>query len=127
MTSSTIGKSQISMPGLLLHIEGFALFVAAVLLYIHLGASGWLFLLLILAPDLSMIGYLRSPRVGAVVYDVAHLEAIPLLLLVIAFLAGGSAFLPFGLIWLAHIGMDRTVGYGLKYASGFKDTHLERV
>ena len=89
--------------------------------------SGWLFLLLLLAPDLGMLGYLANSRIGAVIYNIAHLETIPLMLLFISFLSGWAGIIPFALIWLAHIGMDRAVGYGLKYPALFQDTHLSHV
>jgi hypothetical protein len=120
-------QKSISIPKLFLHVEGLGVFIAAVTLYIYLHASGWVFLLLILAPDLGMLGYLANPRVGATIYDIVHLEAIPLLLLVFFFVAGWLTILPLPLIWLAHIGMDRTFGYGLKYPTYFQDTHLSHV
>ena len=101
--------------------------VAAVVLYFDQGFQWWLFALLLLAPDLGMLGYALGRRAGAVAYDVAHLEALPLALAVGGFLGGSDLALQLGLIWLAHIGMDRAIGYGLKYPTHFKDTHLQRV
>lgn len=96
-------------------------------LYFHEG-FGWLLLvLLLLAPDLAMLGYAAGERVGAAAYDLAHTEILPIALAVTGVLDGSDLALQLGLIWLAHIGVDRLVGYGLKYPSGFKDTHLQRV
>lgn len=118
----------------LLRIEGLALFAAALLLYEHSGASWKLFLVLILVPDLSFAFYLFGPRAGAIAYNAAHstVGAFVLALvsqsgLSIAGLGSASALFPIALIWFAHVGFDRALGYGLKYASGFSDTHLGRI
>lgn len=115
------------IPRLLLHLEGAAVAVAAVVLYADGDHSWWLFAALVLAPDLSMLGYAAGPRAGALAYDLVHTEVWPVALGVAGVLAGSDAALAVALVWLVHIGVDRAVGYGLKYASGFKDTHLQRV
>ena len=115
------------LPSVFLRIEGAAVLVAAVVLYFDAGYAWWLFALLLLAPDLGALGFLAGPRVGTAAYDIAHLEALPLALAVGGYLGGSDVALKLGLIWLAHIGMDRAVGYGLKYPTSFKDTHLQRV
>ncbi len=115
------------LPSTFLRIEGLAVLVAAVVLYFDQGFQWWFFALLLLAPDLGMVGYAFRQRVGAAAYDVTHLEALPLALAVGGFLGGSDLALKLGLIWLAHIGMDRVLGYGLKYPTHFKDTHLQRV
>lgn len=115
------------LPRRLLHLEGLAVLVAALALYFDAG-YGWLALvLLFLAPDLSMLGYLAGPRVGAFTYDVVHTYALPLALALVGVLGGAELATQLALIWLAHIGLDRLLGYGLKYPTGFKDTHLQRV
>jgi Domain of unknown function (DUF4260) len=116
-----------SLPKLLLHLEGAVVLVSALAVYVYLGASGWLFAVLLLAPDVSALGYLAGPRVGSTAYNLAHTYAWPALLLGIGFATGTQLVMALGLIWAAHIGMDRLVGYGFKYPSGFKDTHLGRV
>jgi hypothetical protein len=116
-----------SLPRRLLRLEGAALLLAATAAFFVAGGSWWVFALLLLAPDLGMLGYLAGPRTGALVYDAAHVTAAPLALAGLAALAGTSFLTGLALIWLAHIGMDRAVGYGLKYPSGFRDTHLQRV
>ena len=108
----------------LLRLEGLLEFAAAVALYAYLGGNGWIFALLLLTPDIAMLGYLRNPRVGAFFYNLAHLSALPLALAVIAFLIGANTTVLLALIWIAHIGMDRAVGYGLKSPDSFKSTHL---
>jgi hypothetical protein len=115
------------LPRLLLGLEGAAVAVAALVLYADGDHSWWLFAALVLAPDLSMLGYLAGPRVGALTYDLVHTELWPVALGAAGVLAGSEPAVAVALVWLVHIGVDRAVGYGLKYASGFKDTHLQRV
>ena len=115
------------LPLTLLRVEGIAVAVAAVALYAHGDHSWLLFALLILAPDLSMLGYLAGTRVGALVYDIVHTSAWPVALGAVGVLADSDSAVAVALIWLAHIGVDRALGYGLKYPTGFKDTHLQRV
>jgi hypothetical protein len=115
------------LPRWLLRVEGIALFVGAVILYFHLDYPWWLLLVLALAPDLAMLGYLAGPTVGAAAYDAAHTTLPPIALGVVGVLAESDVAVQLALIWLAHIGADRALGYGLKYPTHFKDTHLQRV
>lgn len=110
-----------------LRLEGAVAFAAAAALYVHAGFSWPLFAALFLAPDLAMLGYLLGPRLGAGAYNVAHTYALALPLALAGLLMGRSAALAVALIWIAHIGFDRALGYGLKYASAFGDTHLGRI
>jgi len=115
------------LPGLLLRLEGAAVLAGSLALYFD-ESFGWLALvLLLLAPDLAMIGYAAGKRVGAIAYDLAHTEALPVAVGVAGLLATERLPVQLALIWLAHIGADRLLGYGLKYPSAFKDTHLQRV
>jgi hypothetical protein len=116
-----------SLPRIMLHSEGFAVFVAAIALYAQQGFSWWAFALLLLAPDLAMVGYLLNQRTGTIAYNIFHTYNLPITVGLLSFFFGWGLGLQLALIWFAHIGMDRTVGYGLKYSSGFKDTHLGRV
>jgi hypothetical protein len=115
------------LPGRLLRLEGLALFVGALVVYFDQD-FGWLLLvILILAPDLSFVGYLAGPRVGAWAYNAAHTTVGPIALAVVGVLTDTDRCVQLALIWLAHIGLDRLLGYGLKYPTAFKDTHLNRV
>ena len=109
-----------------LRIEGAALFATAVTLYVQTGGSWLLFACLILAPDLFMLGYLRNSRFGAAVYNFGHTYAVPLVLAGIAVALSLPVLLSVSLIWIAHIGADRAIGYGLKYGTDFKTSHLSR-
>ena len=116
-----------SLPGLLLRLEGLAVLIAAIASYSHLNGNGWLFALLLLAPDLSALGYLKDNRTGAMFYNVVHSYLLPGVMLVGALAANWETGVLLVIIWFAHIGMDRVFGYGLKYSTEFKDTHLGRV
>ena len=116
-----------SMPGLLLRLEGLAILVAAVLIYGQLGGDWLAFVLLLFVPDVSMLGYVVNARVGAITYNIGHFLALPLILGLLALAGGWLTGVLLALIWLAHIGLDRLLGYGLKYATEFKATHLGRV
>ena len=112
------------VPNLVLRAEGAMLLAASVAGYAQTGAGWGLFALLFLVPDVFMLGYLRGPRLGSVVYNVGHSTILPFGMIGLGLMLPGTWVLPVGLIWLAHVGFDRAVGYGLKYASGFKQTHL---
>jgi hypothetical protein len=115
------------LPAVLLRLEGAAIFGAAIALYLHADYSVLALLILFLAPDLSFLGYLAGRSIGAATYNAVHTEIWPIVLAAAGVLAGASVLTQLGLIWLAHIGIDRVLGYGLKYPTAFKDTHLGRV
>lgn len=117
----------LARPSAMLRIEGATLLAASAMLYWANGESWWLFALLLLAPDASMLGYLAGPRIGATAYNAVHSYPLPAALGLLGMLWGSPLIVAVALVWLAHIGMDRLVGYGLKYPSDFKDTHLGRV
>ena len=113
-----------SAPRVLLRVEGAVLLGLAILGYTLYGSSWWLFALLLLVPDVGALGYLAGPQIGAPVYNAFHTYAGPGVLVAIGAGDGSTILLSIGLIWFAHIGMDRAVGYGLKYADRFGHTHL---
>ena len=117
----------LTRPRLLLSIEEAALLVAAVTLYAYLHFSWLLFAALFLAPDLFMLGYLANPRVGSALYNLGHWLILPLALLGFAVFQHHPIVMAISIIWIAHITFDRTLGYGFKYPTFFKDTHLQRV
>jgi hypothetical protein len=119
--------AQMFRPGVLLRVEGAVMLALAVLLYALQGGSWLLFVLLILAPDLSALGFLAGTKVGAATYNLFHTYLLPAALGAYGLLGTNSLALSLALIWFAHIGGDRLVGYGLKYETAFKDTHLGRV
>ncbi|TJV45391.1 MAG: DUF4260 family protein [Mesorhizobium sp.] len=112
---------------LIIRLEWAVVAVAAIVFYALSGISWWLFAVLILAPDLSMLGYLGGPRLGAIAYNALHMLIAPVLLLLAGHLLGNAAAIAVALIWIAHIAIDRALGYGLKLSTGFQDTHLGRI
>jgi hypothetical protein len=113
--------------GTILRLEGLAVFAAALAAYAHLDGSWIVFAALFLAPDLAMAFYLAGPRLGAAAYNVAHAYVGPLALAAAGLALAAPAATALALVWLAHIAFDRALGFGLKYATGFGDTHLGRV
>jgi len=114
-------------PKTLLHVEGAVMLIVAVFTFWMTQGNWILFAMLLLAPDLAMLGYLGGPRVGAATYNLFHTYLLPAVLLVLSVPAFSSWMMHVALIWFAHIGGDRLLGYGLKYATAFKDTHLQHV
>lgn len=102
------------------------MFAACTIAYFLMHESGWLFALLILAPDVGMIGYGMNTKLGSMTYNFFHTEIWPVTL---AFIGGafGWPLIPIALIWISHIALDRFLGFGLKYATRFDDTHIQRV
>jgi len=112
---------------ILLRLEGLALFASMVLIYALWGGSWWIFVLLLLLPDISLAAYLAGPGTGAIIYNAAHSTLLPAALAALGLALGQPLMVSLATIWLAHIGMDRAVGYGLKYEAGFGFTHLGRI
>ncbi|WP_428841063.1 DUF4260 domain-containing protein [Bradyrhizobium pachyrhizi] len=111
----------------LLRLEGLVLFLGMTVLYAQWEGSWLVYVLLFLVPDLSFAAYLAGPRVGAIVYNAAHSYLAPVALMTLGFAAAAPLVLSIAMIWLAHIGIDRALGYGLKYSKGFGFTHLGRI
>jgi hypothetical protein len=110
-----------------LRLEGLTLFIGMTLLYWVWDGSWWVYALLFLAPDLSFAAYLAGPKPGALAYNAAHSYLAPVALMTFGFATSSPLVLSLAMIWLAHIGIDRALGYGLKYFEGFGFTHLGRI
>jgi hypothetical protein len=119
-TSAAVRGSVLS----LLRLEGLAVAAVTAVLFAKTGASWWLFAALWLVPDLSMLGYLAGSCWGARCYNAVHSYVVPGALALSSLLLHANALLPIALIWVNHIGVDRLMGYGLKYSDGFGFTHL---
>ncbi|WP_096271991.1 DUF4260 domain-containing protein [Paucisalibacillus globulus] len=115
------------MNKILLHVEGLAVLVLSLYFYWDSQFSWVLFLVLLFAPDISMLGYVVNNRIGARIYNIFHTYTIAIIIIFVGLLFENQTALAIGLIWSSHIGMDRMIGYGLKYPTEFKDTHLNRV
>ena len=117
----------LTRPSLLLHVEEAALLIASIYAYQHLHYSWLLFAILFLTPDLFMLGYLVNTRVGAATYNLVHTLTLPFALLLASYIEHWHLAPAIALIWIAHIAADRLLGYGLKYPTYFKDTHLQHI
>lgn len=115
------------VPKLLLRLEGALVLLAGLAAWSHEGGSWPWFVGLFLVPDLSMLGYLHNPRIGAALYNAGHSYVLPGVLATLAITLGMHALLLAAILWVAHIGFDRLMGYGLKYETQFVDTHLGQV
>ncbi|WPH13686.1 DUF4260 domain-containing protein [Variovorax paradoxus] len=111
----------------LLRVEGAVVLAASLAAYAQFGAGWGVFALWLLVPDLAMLGYLAGPRIGAAFYNATHSYLGAVALLAIGALAAIPWAVAGGLIWCAHIGLDRALGWGLKYGAGFGSTHLGRI
>jgi hypothetical protein len=114
-------------PSILLRTEEVLILLLTLFAYQHLHSSWLLFAILFLTPDLFMLGYLLNTRIGAATYNLVHTLTIPLALLLAAYLQHWHLASALALIWTAHIAVDRLLGYGLKYPTFFKDTHLQHI
>ncbi|MCJ2059228.1 DUF4260 domain-containing protein [Methylobacterium sp. J-048] len=114
-------------PRRLLRLEGLLVLIAASVAYGRLEASWWSFALLFFVPDLTLLGYGAGRGAGAALYNVGHWYGLPAASLAWGVLAPAPEILATGLIWAAHIGLDRALGYGLKYPAGFGVTHLGAI
>jgi len=111
----------------ILRLEGLAILVFAVAAYAQFGAGWGSFGLFFFAPDLALLGYLGGSRLGTVLYNATHSLVGPVLLGAASLVFAAPAAMAVALAWTAHIGFDRALGYGLKYAQGFGFTHLGRL
>lgn len=127
LTSRNKKTGLLENPVALQRLEGLVFFVAGVYAWLAFGGAWWLFLLLLLTPDISMLGYLVNARVGAVIYNLVHSYFLPALSLALGLWFNLPVLTFAGILVLAHIGWDRLLGYGLKFGSDFKDTHLGRI
>ncbi len=116
-------------PTLYLRLEGAALLTVCLLGYARFtnDASWLVFAATFLLPDVAMLGYLVNPSVGALAYNLAHSEVFPAGMLAAAIVGAQPVLLSVALVWLAHIGFDRMLGYGLKHADAFGRTHLGHI
>jgi hypothetical protein len=111
-------------PKMLLRLEGLFVLIAASAAFVRLGASWRLFAAVFLAPDLSMLGYLAGRKAGAALYNLGHWYGLPFACMAWGVFEQAPQVLAVSLIWTAHIGFDRGLGFGLKYADGFGASHL---
>ena len=114
-------------PRLLLRLEGVAVVIGCVFAFRATGEAWWLVPATVLLPDLTMAGYLGGARVGSYLYNAGHATPLPAVVAAVGWWQGNALVVALGVIWLAHIGLDRLLGYGLKYDDSFQHTHLGRI
>jgi Domain of unknown function (DUF4260) len=121
------GSLYLTRPDVLLRLEALLELTVACIAYQRIYPHHWgMFALLFLAPDISLLGYLRSAnKASAAFYNLVHSYVLPLGLGVVAWERGGVLGVPLALIWLAHISFDRCLGYGLKFPESFRPTHIQ--
>jgi hypothetical protein len=124
VADSLANGAVVGVPRRFLRLEGATLTVGALVAYSTLDRSWWLVPLTLLLPDITMVGYLGGARLGSWFYNLGHSTPLPVALVGIGWWQDQSLVVALGLIWLAHIGLDRVLGYGLKYADHFQHTHL---
>lgn len=108
-------------------VEGLVMLIAGILAFSTTDLTWWWFAGLLLIPDLSMVGYLANPSTGATLYNLGNTLLGPGLLFGWHWAGGPEFALAGAAVWLAHIGMDRLFGYGLKYGDDFTHTHLGMI
>jgi len=118
---------KISQPKILLHIEGGIVLLFSLFMYHYLDGGWRIFFLLLLVPDISLLGYLANDRTGSTSYNLFHFYLTPFVLALSGIFLEKPNLILYGLIWLAHIGMDRVLGLGLKYPEGRKITHFSKL
>lgn len=111
----------------IIKLEELGLFLLGIYLFDQMQYAWWWFLVLILVPDLSMIGYIFGNKIGALSYNIAHHRGISVVLYLVGIYCSLTAIQLLGVILFAHSAMDRMLGYGLKYETGFKFTHLGEI
>lgn len=110
-----------------LRLEAATLLAVSMAAYLPTHEPWWLFALIVLTPDIAMIAYLGGNRLGAHLYNLAHTTPVPATLIGLGWWQHTPIVLALGLIWTAHIALDRLLGYGLKYGDHFQHTHLGRL
>ncbi|WP_200901944.1 DUF4260 domain-containing protein [Microvirga vignae] len=114
-------------PRLLLRLEGLVLLAAATWAFSQTSQSWWLYAALFFVPDVSFAAYATGSKPGSMAYSALHSTIGPAILGLAGLAFGSLLLLGVAAIWAAHVGFDRALGYGLKYATGFSDTHLGRI
>ncbi|AQS35428.1 protein of unknown function (DUF4260) [Shewanella psychrophila] len=110
-----------------LRVEGLVILLASLLIYHKFSFSWSEFAWFFLAPDLALLAYIHSAKLGSLAYNLSHSFIGPLVTLLFGVLGDSQVAIQISLIWCGHIGFDRALGYGLKYSKGFSYTHLGQI
>ncbi len=114
-------------PKIFLILESASILIASIIIFLYLKGNILFYLLLILAPDIFMIGYMKDSKIGSLIYNLGHFYLLPIILTLFGLLFNTVLLQQMSLIWIGHISLDRALGYGLKYPTNFKDTHLQHL
>lgn len=109
---------------IILKLENIALFILSIVIFSSTSVAWWWFLVLLFTPDIGMFGYAINSRIGAYVYNFFHHKGIAVLFILLGWFYNKDIYFVIGSVLLAHSSLDRVFGYGLKFISGFKHTHL---
>jgi len=120
-------SKRLSITRIFLILESVVIFIGALLIYLFLSGNWIIFLVLLFAMDIFAIGYIKNSRIGSIIYNIGHIYVWSIILIIIGILIDLNLLILFSLIWIAHISMDRAMGYGLKYPSDFKHTHMQKI
>ena len=115
------------MTNRIIRLEALLVFILSLICYFFVGESWLLFLVAWIIPDVGMIGYLKNKKLGALFYNTTHTYLFSLSLVSAGYYLDNNILLALGIIFTNHIGLDRFLGFGLKYPNGFKDTHIQRL
>ncbi len=111
----------------LIKVEEVFMFLLSIILFNETDYAWWLFLVLILTPDIGMVGYAFNTRVGAFTYNLFHHKGVAIIILSCGWYFSIPILELAGIILFAHSSLDRMLGYGLKFSDSFKHTHLENL
>lgn len=111
----------------ILKVEELLMFVLGIFLFSQLDFRWWWFLVLILTPDFSMLGYMFNPKIGAYAYNIVHHKGVAIALYLLGIYLQNEILQLTGIILFAHASMDRIMGYGLKHTDSFNNTHLGKI
>jgi hypothetical protein len=115
------------LPIMYQRVEAAAVLIASIYFYYHLHFNFLVFILVLFVFDVSMAGYLINKRIGANTYNIFHSLLGPAITVILGASLNNRMLICLSLIWLAHIGLDRALGYGLKKITGFNETHLGHI
>jgi len=120
-------RDDVTMIKFILRVENAVILISSIYWYSFCQFNWLVFAGLLLAPDIFMIGYFVDKTLGAHIYNIGHTYVLPVILLVYGLYSSQQTFMMIATIWIAHISLDRTLGFGLKYRSDFKDNHMQNV
>jgi len=127
-SNATQSGFSMSQPKLFSHLNGLALFIGSIVAFGAVNGDWLAFILLLLVPDLFMLGYLANTKIGAWIYNFGHSYVLAIPVIIAGLALDHNTILSVGIILMAHIGMDQTAGYGYKYSDAeFSETHMNRI